>query len=265
MTTTREFNPWTITKHTVSESIARFIANERINWTIQQIESCPERVAQLMAEEHKIIKGHDVYFIDFDGNFGYSYLVYLNGHQLIYAGDYELHHRHMNRTELCKWYNDTLNAILFTPEEIAEPLTKYSDYQNRERYIRNLLPCAEDHVGIFFIKHNDEEEKMFEQAKENLYYSRIAFAYFKDKSFVDKLEELLGTLEAVKQDTFENYDYWKNAFRYEYSNYECIYGGRYDEAIVAASGSEELTDTQKQAAIDAKREYQQYCYEHDLP
>lgn len=265
MTTTTTYNPWTITKHDITEDSARHIVTERKDWDIQQIENCPERVAQLIAEEHKVIKGHDVYFLNLGEYFGYSYLVYLNGHLLRHACDYELHHSRKSKEKLRKWYDDSLETKLFTLEEIAEPLTKYSDYQNRERYIRNHLPCAEDHVSIFGIFTNDDDRTAHEQATKGLYYSRIAFAYFKDKIFVDKLEELLCVLEKVKQDTLDNYDYWKNAFRYEYANYECIYGGRYDEAIDAASGGGKLTDTQRRAAIDAKREYEQWCYEHDMP
>ena len=265
MTITKTYNPWTITKHDISDRLAHIIANELKDWNIGQIENCPERVAQLIAEEHQTIKDHDVYFLTLGEYFGYSYLVYLNGHQLIYAGDYELHHRDKNKTELHEYYIGCLNEKLFTAEEIAEPLEKYSDYQLRERYIRNILPTAEDCVSIFEIFDSEEKRTIHKQATEGLYYSNVAFAYFKDKFFVDKLEELLGVLEKVKQETLDNYDYWKNAFRYEYSNYECIYGGRYDEAIAAASGGGKLTDTQRRAAIDAKREYENWCYEHDMP
>ena len=63
-----------------------------MEWDIHRIEALSEHEAQTMALDTEAIKAHSVYFVDFGGYFGYSCLVFRNGHHIYYANDYELHH-----------------------------------------------------------------------------------------------------------------------------------------------------------------------------
>ena len=62
----------------------------------------------------------------------------------------------------------------------------------------------------------------------------------------------------------DNFEYWKKAFRYEFGNYECIYGGRYEEAAAAATNGNPLNDIQNAAYIKAMEEYENYYCDHDF-
>lgn len=68
-------------------------------YTIRDIETLTEAQAAEMAIEAATVKGHQVYFVDFGGYFGYSVLVFADGHYIKYANDYELHHSGKSRDE----------------------------------------------------------------------------------------------------------------------------------------------------------------------
>lgn len=57
-------------------------------YTIRDIQAMTEADAATIALEKLDIKGHTVYLVDFGGYFGYSCLVFKNGHHIYYANDY---------------------------------------------------------------------------------------------------------------------------------------------------------------------------------
>lgn len=263
--TERKYNPWIITKHDISENLAVFIS-KRKNWNIDQIRNCPERVARLLMENRAIISGHDICFVDFGGYFGYSCLVYLNGHQLRYAAETERdYYGDIPRLELYRKYMDSMRKKLFTEEELCAPLKSYKEYKRRETYLRNYLGDAENHISSFGIFNNEEVRRLHKQAVEGLYYSNITFSYYEDKAFTEKLSALYEGLHKAKQNTLDDYDYWKDAFMYEYKNHECIIGDDYDLVVSGMTRNGELTEAQRKASEDAKREYIAYCEAHNLP
>lgn len=235
------------------------------DWNINLIEDITEKEAQTMAERHEVVKGHDVYFIDFKGYFGYSYVVFLNGHLLRYAGDYELHHREMSREKLEKWYKRCLNNKLYTERQLGNKLKNYGDYQNRMYYLHNYYGDLENHISSCGNFNSGEFTAKWHEATENLVYNSVTFGYYESTDFVAKCHELEKAIEAAKDAMNDDFEYWKKAFRYEFGNYECIYGGRYSEAAYAATNGKSLNDIQKKAFKEAKREYEEYCYSHDMP
>lgn len=60
--------------------------------TITDIEKLTENQVKEIADETMVIKEHNIYFVDLEGYYGYSCLVFKNGHHIHYANDYELHH-----------------------------------------------------------------------------------------------------------------------------------------------------------------------------
>ena len=86
-------------------------------YTIRDIEALTEAQAAAKAIEVTEIKGHQIYFVDFGGYFGYSVLVFADGHHIKYADDYELHHKDKSRDELRVFYLDSLSRKLFTADE----------------------------------------------------------------------------------------------------------------------------------------------------
>lgn len=231
-------------------------------WTIKDIENITEDKALEMAGEHTIIKGHDVYFIDFADAFGYSCIVFWEGRLIRFAGDYELHHHGKTHAELKEWYIKCLKDKLYTEKELAEPLKDYGDYQRRQYYLHNYYGDHEPNESQFQIFHSDAEREAFAEKVKGLLYNPVCFGYYESADFVKRCGELKEAIEKAKEDMENNFDYWYKGFYYEFGNYECIYGGRYDEAAAAVLNGMKWNDVRKKAYHKAKADYERYYYDH---
>lgn len=77
---------------------------------IYDIEAMTEQEASNNASEEMSIKGHQIYFVNFGGYFGYSCLVFKNGKQIKYCNDYQLHHNGKTPEELRAYYIEKQNS-----------------------------------------------------------------------------------------------------------------------------------------------------------
>ena len=238
--------------------------------TIRDIEALTETQAAAMAIESVTVKGHQVYFVDFGGYFGYSALVFADGHYIKYANDYELHHQGKSRDELREFYLDSLSKKLFTPEEM-KTVSDYQDKKAKEYYIRNYYGLRRDRISMFFCGPDKEREKLRKKT-ENMIFSPVFMAYYdkKDADFVKHGENLISTLEKAEpqKDTAE---YWNGAFLHEMFNHEYGINWQADFDVCSAFGDcsgvrdyediEELfsacnfSDVQRAAYMAARREY----------
>ena len=188
--------------------------------TIKDIETLLEIDAKAAALEVTEIKGHTIYFVDFGGNFGYSVLVFKDGHHIKYANDYELHHRGKTREELNELYKLSLAHKLYTDEEIAQPLKSYDEYTAKEYYLRNYYGLRRKHISIFCINPSKEQQAEFERKTKTMVYDPVALAYYDDPEFVERHVELFAELEERYAATATDYEYQKSAFMYELGNHE---------------------------------------------
>lgn len=239
-------------------------------YTIQDIENLTEEQASNMAEESATIKGHQVYFVDFGGYFGYSALVFADGHYIKYANDYELHHNGKSREELRGLYIDGLNRKLFTDEEL-KTVTSYDDKKAKEYYLRNYYGLRRDHISMFFCGPEKKREKL-RRKTEKMIFSPVFFAYYnkKDTDFVKQGENLLDALEKATPQS-DNAEYWKSAFLSEMFNHEYGINWQRDFDVCSCFGDcsgvrnyediNELfaacnfSEAQKAAYMAARREY----------
>ena len=238
-------------------------------WNIDSIDNITEEQAKEMALETMEIKGYNIYFVDFGEAFGYSSLVFKNNHHIHYANDYELHHRGKTREELREWYIQGRNNILFTDEEIAEPLKDYQEYSRKMHFLNSYYGMQVDNVSIFCINPTNEQQAEFERKTKDMVYNPVAFAYMSDKEFVKHHIELRNALEKAKEDMSNNYEYLKNAYLYEMHNHEYGINMQADYDTLSAFGNvgyhdcdleayfKELnfTDLQKRAYLDARKQY----------
>lgn len=202
-------------------------------WTIDEIEKIDENTAFDLCDECEEIKGHWVYFVDFGGYFGFSVLVFCNGHHIHYANDYALHHRgsewagtkDKTPDELREIYRNKLNNILFTEDEITGPVKDYDDYDRKGYFLRNYYPMREDRVSIFHITHSEEEREEYRKLFVGKTYDPAACAYFANAEFVKHHMELVEALEKRKAEHADSFDYWRDAFLREMYNHE--YGINY--------------------------------------
>lgn len=206
-------------------------------YLIKDIEALTLEEVEAMDHTKIEINGHDIYMVDFEGYFGFSALVFRAGHHLYYANDYELHHKHMTRPELKKWYLETMKNKLFSDEMIAAPIKDYHDGDNKDYYLYNYYPqmCI-DKVSAFNIFHNDAERAAFEKKIKDMYYSKIGFFYTRDKIFIDRLNELYQIAQKSKKGSLDNYDYWLDAFKYEMFNHEYAISWEPDTSTLSAFG-----------------------------
>ena len=206
-------------------------------YLIKDIEALTEYEVLQMDHEVIEVNKHQVYFVDFEGYFGFSALVFRAGAHLYYANDYELHHKGKTHEELKKWYKDTLPNILYSDEMIAAPIKDYHDGENKDYYLYNYYPqmCI-DKVSAFNIFHNDAERDAFEKKTKDMYYSKIGFFYTRDKAFINRLEELYKIAQESKKGSSDNYDYWVDAFKYEMFNHEYAISWEPDTATLSAFG-----------------------------
>lgn len=243
---------------------------------IREIENISESEAKEAAIEIAKIKGFNIYFVDLEGHFGYSYLVFKDGHHIHYANDYELHHswlvKEKGKEALRDYYIESINNKLFTDEEIIAPLKSYDEYTKKNYFLNNYYAMQRDRVSIFYINPTDEEKSVLEEAKKTMVYDRVGFCYIADKAFVEHHIELKNALEASKADTKNNFEYQKNAFMYEMANHEYAINWQADYDTLSAFGnityqsdwSEDLnkyfdelnfTQIQRDAYVAARNEY----------
>lgn len=257
-------NLWIITDKTMTEDEARAAIASVDTWNIDRIDEMTEAEARIMAEQHEVIKGHDVYFIDFGGYFKFGYVVFCRGHHMRHASDFELHHKSDSRDQLYKYYKQQLNKKLYTEKGLAAKLKNYHDYKARKNYLLNYYSDMENHISCFGIFSDPEFKARYEAETKDLQFNRYTFSYCRSLDFIYKCADLDEALKNALEATRHDFDYWKEAFRYEFSNYECIYGGRYSEAASDATNGNALNEVQKRAYKEAKREYEKYYYENDL-
>ena len=240
------------------------------NWTITAIENLTEEQAKEMAIDTMEIKEHNIYFVDFNGGFGFSCLVFKNNHHIHYANDYQLHHGTTEtKEELKQLYVDGLNNTLFTEAEIAKPLKDYDDYRRRSYFLHNYYGMQIEYISGFQIVTREEDRIAFQKKVENMIYNPVAFSYMNDADFVKNHIELLETLEKIKAEMTDNYEYYKKAFLYEMYNHEYGINWQADYDTLSAFGSiqyhdediekyfEELhfNETQRRAYKDARSQY----------
>lgn len=244
-------------------------------WDIKAIESLDEESAAAIARAFKSIKGHNVYFIDFGGYFGYSAVVFAEGQQIRYANDYQLHHSSTPRSELYKLYIKKLENILFTEEELAEPAKSYDEETAKRYFLQNYYGMRRHNKSAFSIIRNKDDEKKFDEERAGLQYCPVTFAYYDDADFVRHVMELSDALDKAN-DHSHDYAYNKKAFLHELANHEYQYNhyqGDYDtlsafgrlewlgeDAPVAGYFDQlNFTDTQRRAYKDAVREFLATC------
>lgn len=242
------------------------------NYTIREIEALTEAQAAEMAEEVATVKGHQIYFVDFGGYFGYSALVFADGHYIKYANDYELHHNGKSRDELRSLYLNGMSKKLFTVDELGT-VESYQDKQAKEYYIRNYYGMRRNHISMFFCGSDQEREKARKKTK-RMIFSPVFLAYYnkKDADFVKHGEELLAMLEKAEPSA-DNSEYWKNAFLHEMFNHEYGINWQGDFDVCSCFGNcssvEDIDDInalfsacnfsniQRSAYLAARREYMQ--------
>lgn len=258
---------------------------------IDQIEAMNEQeIREHFAPDFEAIpcKGYTLYLVDIGGHFGYSMIVCGDGRQIRWADDFELHHDYYmkshTREDLRALYIKKAELILYTEEELAQPLKDYHDFERRRKYITELLPLKRDFMSIFGLVRT-EEEKAAREAERAAHPINCAsaFGYFseEDREFALHIDDLMLDLVKHLKNTADNYEYNFNAFYYELGNHEYhinTYQGDWDTLSAfgqipwRGQGPEarqqyykdlSFTETQIRAFEDARKKYLKAAGEND--
>ncbi|MBR6859708.1 MAG: hypothetical protein IKM73_00105 [Acidaminococcaceae bacterium] len=212
---------------------------------IQEIESVTEEQARDSALETLSIKGHTIYLVDFGGTFGYSCLVFCNGRHIYYANDYQLHHGTVESLEeLRQLYINKLNNILFTEDEIDQPLKDYDEYTRKDYFLRNYYNMREEYVSMFGSFNDPEFTKQYEKKTANMIRDVYSFCYYPaDKAdFIRHHYELVSKLQKRRREMQENFEYQKGAFLYEMYNHEYGINWEADYDVLSCFGKLEYAE-----------------------
>lgn len=258
-----------------------------MDYTIDMIENIRENEAMEMALEIMNIKDHTVYFVNFEGYFGYSALVFKNGHHIYYINEYELHNRYLVKeksreeaTEILKQkYIENLNRKLFTEDELLAPIADYDDYELKSYYLRNYYIMQIDYVSAFSIGNKKQKELYDRIEREKLVFNPISFCYVSEENvpFCKHQAELMAELERKNDECQKSYVYMKSAFLKEMYNHEYAINWQNDYDVLSVFGNIEykntddincyfdqleFNDTQRKAYLDARKQYYKECPEY---
>jgi len=241
---------------------------------------------RLFAPDFEVItvKGFQCYLVDFTGYFGYSMIVFGEGKQIRWADDFELHHKGKTHDELRTLFIQKAERVLFTEEELAEPLKSYNDFELRRKFISELLPLKRDFLSMFHISRTEEEKaaRAAEEAKHPVFCS-AAYGFFTeaDNGYAEHLTDMYIQLCNQLEDVKNNYEYQFSAFYYELGNHEYhinTYQGDWDTLSAFGNipwrgqGAEarekyfddlNFTEVQRKAFNDARAKYLKDADEND--
>lgn len=187
---------------------------------------------------------YDMAFLIFDGE---------TGREL--ASDLAIYYNAGNTTaqKIEKMYKK-YNGLLFDPEEVrtTKPRT-YAEYRNRAEFARNIYPRRFPYVSAWYIGEPNGEQK---EAAKNGFYSEQTFGFYKTKEQAEEINRTAAESYARHKEQLDNVEYITAALKYEFYNFECMYGGRYAEAAAAVGiYTDKMTETQAKAYNAAYREF----------
>lgn len=233
---------------------------------IENIRSLTLEEVKNNALEHMEIKEHDCFFVDFDGYFGYSILVFKNGKHIHYANDYELHHhwlvKEKGRDGLREYYINEMNEKLYTDAEMMEEPSSYDEYEKKSYFLRNYYIMRQDYISIFFIGSNEEREaRQREIDKKYPYYNSVSFCYVSDPEIIDTQKKYLTILQNAYKHLQNNLEIFREMVRKELANHEACITCDYTDALDALGLKFEELTAEKQEIVkeELKKQIQSYC------
>ena len=205
------------------------------------------------------VKEHDCYFINLEGCFGYSVLVFKNNRHIYHVNNYQLHYPSRKTEELKDYYIEILNNKLFTELELLEDIKDYNEYKNKSHYVRNYWIMQFERVSAFYIGELEPEQV---EAKKSMVYCPPCFSYVRDKEIVENAYKFINHIEKSYQRVMENIEVFEKMISYELSNHEACITRDYTETLEGL-GLEFKELTEEQQGIvksELKRQIETYIY-----
>lgn len=136
---------------------------------VEEAQSITEDFAKEIAEETMTVKGFNIYFVNFGGYLGYSYLVFKNNYHIYNLNMYERYlwwlaeEKEEDTLKVLKeYYLKKINNTFYAEEEIAEPLKSRDEYESK----RLFLHSCHGKQGEDFIKRRTELLELLDKRKD---------------------------------------------------------------------------------------------------
>lgn len=123
----------------------------------------------------------------------------------------------------------SFNDEILTKADLSKPLANYDDFKRRQEFINNVLPREFDHINIF--------QKDFDGKSKNYpFKSALGIDYFHKKEEADMISDCFFKNENENKEKLENdNNYFAEAVRFEFDNFEVCVSGDPTDAINALS------------------------------
>ena len=234
------------------------------NFNIDMIRALTIEEARQLAIKTMEIKEHECIFVDFEGYFGYSVLVFKDGKHIHYADDFELHHGHIvkesSKEALKQWYIEALNRKLYTDAELMEEVKTYDEYEKKNYFLRNYYIMRYDYVSMFYI--GEEQKREIEEAKKDFpFINPVSFCYVKDENIVKTQKEILKHLEKSFEELKKSDETFREMISKQLANHEACITCDYEDALDALGlRFEDLTEAQQKIVKEElKKQINAYC------
>lgn len=189
------------------------------------------------------------YFIACAPYYDIAFLIYDGETGLQVKEDFAIHYNYKDSPEekIKAMYQATERA-LFDVEEITKtPPKNYGEYRRRINFAMNIYSKRYPCVSAWFISKPSPEQL---KAKESGFFSNATFNYYLTKDAAFEIDKVVVETNARHRHRLNDIEYIKEALKDEFYNYECMYGGRYEEAVSAVGIDKKDMTPEQRAALD---------------
>ena len=195
------------------------------------------------------------YFIACAPFYDIAFLIYDGETGLQVKEDFAIHYTHKDSPEeKIKAMYLTAERELFDIEEIMNtPPKNYCEYRRRIAFATNIYSRRHPYVSAWFIGKPSPEQL---KAKESGFFSRLTYNYYLTKDAAFEIDKVIVETITKHRQRLNDINYIKEALKSEFYNYECMYGGRFEEAAQAVGvDKKDMTVQQREAYNLAYREF----------
>lgn len=232
--------------------------------TIDSVRTLTKAQAEAMATQkvdfcNGLYKG---YICDLPPYYGVSLLVYDSETEHLIFDELGIHHttKYINNAFMPMTDGEKANAEIETAKgklyDVTEitttPPKDWHEQRNRADFVRNIYPKRYNYTSAFYIGKATPGKSV-----KNGFFSWANFGYFDTKEHADDVDTVAQATSEQAKKQLNNFDYLVDAMVCEFFNFECMYSGRYDEALASVGITDEMTETQQRAFDEAKRQFKQ--------
>lgn len=195
------------------------------------------------------------YFVATAPWYNFAFLVFdAETHRRIYY-DLQIHHSHAETVaeSIAEMARTAQNKLFTVASVCAEPVKNHDEYSRKAEFVRDIYA---DRYARLYMGYIGKPSAAQVQASREWFADWTSLYYYANKEEAFSVHEILQKLEERRREHLDDFEYWKDAFKTEFYNFECMYSERYEEAAASAGADvENLTDAQRKAYAAAYKDF----------